>query len=396
MAGCCAAGIDGVQMSNRPARCRRYMAGTVTKKTRLNYIDWMRGLACLLMFQTHAYDAWLTPDDRHGYLFHYSQLLGTLPAPLFLFLAGISLALGVEKMEARGATAWQATSALGRRGLGILGMGLLFRVQEWAIAYPWAPWTDLFRVDILNTIGVSLAAVALVPLIARKRWQRVAVSMVLAAAIAMLTPPLWTTHKPTFLPWWLASYINGGHTTYEPTGRLFPMFPWTAFAFAGCAAGMLLTRAMKTGRERAAILGLGAAGVGFWFLSAWLDALPVQLYAVYDYWRTSPQFFLRRVGLLLMVLAVTYGWCALKRGRWWSPFEQLGMTSLLVYWVHIEFVYGRFSIAAKRASSIRQASIGLAIIVVAMLILSVARIEWKKRTLARKAQRAQSGTKSAL
>ena len=30
-----------------------------------------------------------------------------------------------------------------------------------------------------------------------------------------------------------------------------------------------------------------------------------------------------------------------------SPLIQLGKTSLLVYWVHIEFVYGRFSILRK-------------------------------------------------
>src|SRR6202453_2257848 len=30
--------------------------------SRLAWIDWMRGLACVLMFQTHCYDAWLGGD----------------------------------------------------------------------------------------------------------------------------------------------------------------------------------------------------------------------------------------------------------------------------------------------------------------------------------------------
>ena len=34
--------------------------------SRLAYIDWMRGLACVLMFQTHCYDAWLSPPARKG------------------------------------------------------------------------------------------------------------------------------------------------------------------------------------------------------------------------------------------------------------------------------------------------------------------------------------------
>ena len=47
----------------------------------------MRGLACVLMFQTHCYDSWLGGDARKGEFLKDSQRLGTLPAPLFLFLA---------------------------------------------------------------------------------------------------------------------------------------------------------------------------------------------------------------------------------------------------------------------------------------------------------------------
>src|SRR6185437_10035877 len=34
------------------------------KSQRLETFDWMRGLACVLMFQTHCYDAWLAPAAR--------------------------------------------------------------------------------------------------------------------------------------------------------------------------------------------------------------------------------------------------------------------------------------------------------------------------------------------
>jgi hypothetical protein len=66
----------------------------------------------------------------------------------------------------------------------------------------------------------------------------------------------------------------------------------------------------------------------------------------------------------------------------------LGQTSLLVYWVHIEFVYGRFSLLPKRAESILDASRGLLEIFVFMLLLSLIRtridwkrIDWKKRVM---------------
>ena len=101
---------------------------------------------------------------------------------------------------------------------------------------------------------------------------------------------------------------------------------------------------------------------------------------MYDFWHTSPNFFLIRVGLLLAILSVTYAWCRWGAGQWgFSPLIQLGQTSLLVYWVHIEFVYGRLSILPKHAVGIRMASIGLAAIFVAMLMLSIWRTRWKGR-----------------
>src|SRR5438105_7200232 len=129
--------------------------------SRLAYIDWMRGLACVLMFQTHCYDSWLGGEARKSTFLMYSQLLGTLPAPLFLFLAGISFALMTNQLLRKNVSANEITGRLLRRGAQVFAFGLLFRVQEYFIAWGWAPWTDLFRVDVLNTIGISMILMAL-------------------------------------------------------------------------------------------------------------------------------------------------------------------------------------------------------------------------------------------
>jgi len=52
---------------------------------------------------------------------------------------------------------------------------------------------------------------------------------------------------------------------------------------------------------------------------------------------------------------------------------------LLVYWVHIEFVYGRFSILPKRAQTIPRATLGLLVIFTAMVLLAALRSRWKGR-----------------
>jgi uncharacterized membrane protein len=366
-----------VSESADSAEKKRMSAGT---KGRIAYIDWMRGLACLLMFQTHCYDSWLGGAARKSAFFRWSQLAGTLPAPLFLFLAGISFALVTDRMRRKGISANQIAATTIRRGAEIFALGLLFRVQEFVLGQPWSPWTDLLRVDILNTIGVSLILMGVACRLVKTRAANTILAAALAVGIAMATPPIWTTWQPRWLPWYLETYINGVHTFGKPQPWLFPIFPWTAFAFAGLAAGFLLMSdwAVKNLGKATAIA--GATGLGLFFLSMWFDARPKRLYAVYDYWHSSPSFFLARVGVLLMIVCLSFAWCRWGAPqRWFSPLVQIGQTSLLVYWVHIEFVYGRFSILAKRSQSIPMATMGLAIIFAAMVLLSIGRTRMKGR-----------------
>jgi uncharacterized membrane protein len=355
--------------------------------SRLAYIDWMRGLACVLMFQTHCYDAWLGGDARKSTFFMWSQLGGTLPAPLFLFLAGISLGLVVDKLRQRNLPAGRIARTTIRRGAEIFALGLLFRLQEFLIAWGWAPWTDLFRVDILNTIGFSMILMGVfsggvLSIVSPPRARRAlgVGAGAVALTISLLTPLLWTSWRPRWLPWPLESYVDGMHNLGQPQSWLFPLFPWTAFAFIGLAVGLFLISDWAR-QNGAATIALGALGGSLIYIAKLMDARPAQLYAVYDFWHTSPNFFLIRVGLLLLILAAAYAWCRWGAGQWgFSPLIQMGQTSLRVYWVHMEFVYGRFSILPKRAQGIPMASLGLLAIFLSMLLLSVVRTTLKGRS----------------
>ena len=386
------------------------MPTLISAKSRLSYIDWMRGLACVLMFQTHCYDAWLGGAARQGRFYMYSQLGGTFPAPLFLFLAGISFALVTEKLQMKGLTPTQIARSTIRRGAEIFAFGLLFRFQEYVIAWGWSPKADLLRVDILNTIGVSMMAMGVLcwttsalfvtakrlkaentvvapslPRSLRQGWEEMPrAPFIFAAAgmallISLLAPLVWTSWRPSFLPWPIESYFDGVHNLGTPQSWLFPIFPWAAFAFAGLAVGFILQSAAAKLKEVTVFVSLGGVGLVLVELSRWLDAQPRQIYPVYDYWHTSPEFFLVRLGMLLMILTASYAWCRWGLGLWgFSPLIQLGQASLLVYWVHIEFVYGRLSILHKHAQGIGSASLGLLVITLAMLGLAYVRTHYQE------------------
>ncbi len=317
----------------------------------------------------------------------YSQLGGTFPAPLFLFLAGISFALVTDKLQQKNLAPAQIARATIRRGGEIFAFGLLFRLQEYLIAWGWAPFSDLLRVDVLNTIGLSMMLMGVLCwlVLSLQRGAQRRVALVLSSAgtallISLLTPPLWTNWQPHWLPWPLESYINGVHNLGTPQPWLFPVFPWTAFAFAGLAAGFILQSEWARKREALIFLLAGVAGLVLIAAARWLDAQPHQLYAAYDYWHTSPTFLWLRVGMLLVILTASYAWCRWGAAQWgFSPLIQLGQASLLVYWVHLEFVYGRASILPKHGVDVRNASLGLLTIFLAMLTLAFLRTRLKGR-----------------
>ncbi|PWT85745.1 MAG: hypothetical protein C5B56_13575, partial [Proteobacteria bacterium] len=97
------------------------MADQTQGARRLVHIDWMRGLACVLMFQVHGYNSWLGPEARKSALYGWSQLSGTLPAPMFIFLAGVSVALVTERLRTKGVARGAIARQTIRRGAEVYG-----------------------------------------------------------------------------------------------------------------------------------------------------------------------------------------------------------------------------------------------------------------------------------
>jgi uncharacterized membrane protein len=379
--------VSGFDPPVPPAAVEKKLASQKpAKKVRLTYIDWLRGFACLLMLQGHCYDAWLGNSPREAWLLTWSKFLDTIPAPLFLFLSGVSFALVTGRLRDKNLSDNQIAQTTILRGAEIFGFGLLFRLQEYLLGRPSAPWTDLFRVDVLNVIGLSIVLMGVVCWISRKRATNFMLAFFVSAGIALATPLLWTSWRPRALPWYLESYVNGIHIFDQPQPWLFPIFPWTAFAFAGLATGLFLFSGWSRKNEARAVLYLGITGVVVYVGALWLDSRSFQLYSHYDFWHTSPNFFLARTGIVFALLLVSYVWCRWGPGHWgFSPLIQLGQTSLLIYWAHMEIVYGRFSILRKNSQTITAATLGLIFIFLLMLGISILRAKFKERAATRMA-----------
>jgi len=312
-------------------------------RRRAAYIDWTRGIAVLLMIEAHTVDSWTRLASRGSTAYGYAVMLAGLAAPLFLWLAGVSIPLAAAAGVRRGLTRRAAADVVIRRGLEIFILAFLFRLQAFILS-PGAHPVTLFRVDILNIMGPAIVAASLVWLLLESTAALVTALAVIAAAITMATPIVRHIGGVEALPIWLQWYVRpaGDNTT-------FTSFPWIGFVFAGAAVGALLAAAREPRAERRLLTAVGVTGVLVIALGFYASSLP-SIYADSSFWTTSPTYFAIRAGLVMAALAVLF---AVDRVVAAPPaalrmLAHLGRSSLFVYWIHIELVYGYASWPLRR------------------------------------------------
>jgi uncharacterized membrane protein len=343
---------------------------------RREYLDWMRGLAVVVMIWAHTLDAWTVTAEKTSGRYWYVMLLSGMAAPMFLFLAGVSVSLASGSKVRKGVAAGEAARLMVRRGFGIWALALLFRVQAYVLS-PGATLYGILKVDILNVMGPSIAAAAAVWGLASRLSTRMAALVGCACVIALLTPIVrastWIAALPDPLEWYFRPWP--GRTT-------FTLFPWAGFVFAGAATGLVVDRVRTAAGERRLNAAFAAAGAAVFLVSLGASYLPSP-YAASQFWTSSPSFFFARVGVLLAGVALAYVWSLRPGAARFSPLRQFGRTSLFVYWIHVELVYGIFSWPIHRGLPLEWSIVAFVLFTALMLCASLAKTRiasaWKSR-----------------
>jgi uncharacterized membrane protein len=294
------------------------------------------------MIEAHVFDAWTRPAARLSTGFRYATILGGFAAPLFLWLAGVGVALSAARAASRFQSRAAVVDAVCRRGLQIFVLAFLFRLQAFVVSPGGHPIT-LFRVDILNIMGPAIVVAGLLWGTLSSQTALTLLYASAALAIAMITPLVRTAAFVDQLPIWIAWYVRpaGEYTT-------FTAFPWTGFVFAGAACGVLLVVARQHGGEARFVGALGLSGLVLLLLGLYTASLP-SIYQYSSFWTSSPTYFAVRTAILLMAFPCAW---AISEARVLQarlpPLLTLGRNSLFVYWIHVELVYGYASWAFHR------------------------------------------------
>ncbi len=297
---------------------------------RLGFLDWTRGLAALVMLQGHVFHSFMAKDLRESSPFILSQFIGGMPPAFFLFLTGVTLAFLMDSLGKKVEGGWARWKAALARARFLLVVAVLFRVQLWLFAWPYSPVSDLFKVDVLNCMGVMVALLSF--LVFFETRQRVVysfvVGMLLCGAAPLLSQADWTG-----VPELVRQYL-------KPDAMFFSIFPWGAFLAFGLSAGSVIR--MVPPEQFGRLVEWGAiVGLTLILLAGYLSGIPYSVYPKSDFWLDAPGLVLVKTGIVLVTTGLGYLWMLYRDGRW-SWVATLGQHSLPVYWVHIELVYGRW------------------------------------------------------
>ena len=340
---------------------------------RIDAIDWLRGLAVVLMIETHLFGYWTSPAARATTLYLETRWPGGLPFRMFLLLAGVSMAIKFESQLARGAERSAMVRGAVKRGFEVLVLAYLFRLQEYVLSLFWN-WRDLLRVDILNTIGASMMLAA--PLCAPRRGRpQYAVTLAAAAAIIAVGPIIGPgNHLPAWLPRHLAAYIAG-----HDQMAAFPLIPPMAWTLVGIAIGHWLVRNSGDQRRMArAFVICGAVGLAMVAavkLQRRLDPYLIR-YTSDLAQQMGPDTFIYRLGWIGVLALPAYLMTRLWPPPRFSMMRVFGQTSLLVYWVHVELVYGLTLKHFANRLSMAEATVAYVLMTAAMLGLAVLQLKY--------------------
>jgi uncharacterized membrane protein len=286
------------------------------------------------MIEAHTVDAWTVSDVlvRHSTRFKLLQFLAGWAAPLFLFLAGVSVSLAAASHVRKGKSVAEASWLVQKRGWQVLLLAYLFRLQSFMLS-PSSALESLLKVDILNVIGVTMVMAA---------WCWARGRSVRQSAWWLLVPAALCVLLAQYADAWSWPAMFGdrlqGYVRSVGDNANFAVLPWGGFIFAGAWLGRIFSDRRDAAADRALHIRIALAGIVIFLIAFAGSYVPSPTPS--RFWTNSTSFFLIRIGVMLMMVSLAWLWMHRSTADHWSPMIVFGQTSLFVYWIHVEIVYG--------------------------------------------------------
>ena len=248
------------------------------RMTRLQFIDFTRGLVMVLMAWDHASNFW---NQVHGgaeglmpfrnpnldLVWTLARFVTHYAAPTFVFLSGVSLALSVHKRLSRGDSQKDITIHIIVRGL----LLLVFEALIVAPAFNSGPGLalPLYYFGVIACIGVSIIIFSV--------YRRLPASVILGFSLIIILNQQWLdlSFIPFDVAWghYLRRILAEPGFTWRPYFALYTLVPWFGVMGLGWVFGTYLhgfDRA-KLPKLKTSLALTGVASIALFVLVRWMN-----------------------------------------------------------------------------------------------------------------------------
>jgi uncharacterized membrane protein len=307
----------------------------LAEKTRLLFIDLLRGWAILVMIEVHVFNAFIIPALKETWWFSILNFINGLVAPSFLFISGFAFIISTQSQHDE----LHKFGSLFRKKMMRIGLiflvGYSLHVPFFSLAKIFREatpqlWLSFYNVDILQNIGVGLLYILLARVFIKSDKAFYYFLFVSSIVFVFISPYIWDHDFARYFPIPIASYFNPVY------GSFFPLFPWIGFLLVGAVCSILYLRAREAGNEKnfmiqITIFGLILIAIGHFYLS---PIFPRTYTAI----KPHPVFFLERLGYVMVLLSLCWYYISKVETKGGLVIET-GKESLLIYWLHLQIIY---------------------------------------------------------
>lgn len=305
---------------------------------RVLFLDFMRGFAVIFMVIGHSIDSVLSLEIRSTAGFQIYNTIRGFTAPVFLFVSGYAYIVATGKN-------WGDYQRIGSRSLKrLMRIGLLFLIG-YMLHVPYLSFEKsfhhstpeqlqfFFQADVLQCVAATLLVLQVLIFVTPNRRMFVYAVAGVAAVLVLSAPVVWSIDFAPIVGPFFSPYFN----QMQPS--LFPLFPFAGFMLMGVVVGQFFLEARERHREQSFIRRLAVVALVTIAAAVVLDKLSLTLYPAHDYWKSSPNWFLVRLGIV-MVLSAGFYYVRRLPAVLEKNLCMLGQASLFVYTVHLMLVYG--------------------------------------------------------
>ena len=307
----------------------------MAERTRLLFIDLLRGWAILVMIEVHVFNAFIMPSLKETHWFSVLNYINGLVAPSFLFISGFAFIISTQSQHDE----LHKFGSLFRKKM--MRIGLIFLVG-YSLHVPFFSLAKIFReatpqlwisfcnVDVLQNIGVGLLYILLARVFIKSDKIFYNFLLISSVVFVVISPYIWDHDFARYFPIPIASYFNPVY------GSFFPLFPWIGFLLAGAVSSILYLKAREAGNEKnfmmqTAIFGLILIAVGHFYLSPIFPKTYTEI-------KPHPVFFIERLGYVFVLLCLCWYYISKVETKGGLVIET-GRESLLIYWLHLQIIY---------------------------------------------------------